>query len=593
MPSKQRSTSCNIGLKNDNSEELVFDCKIVAEKFNSFFCNIASKLVEKLPKRQFEEQKIVDLYKDKIQSDRFKFNVVSDDEVFKLLKDINVSKSTGCDGIAAVFIRDGANVLSCPVTYIVNLSLSKGIVPNDFKLARVVPLYKKGDKKFEGNYRPVSILPVFSKVFERIVYNQMYKYLMDHNLIFENQSGFRSRYSTDTALTSLADRIKQNTDNGLYTGMVLLDLQKAFDTVDHKILLSKLKAVGSEQGVVTWFDSYLSGRNQVVDVNGIMSSPHKVTCGVPQGSILGPLLFILYVNDMYSAVTCELILYADDSALIVSGDDVEEIQTVLRNELMNVSKWLEANKLSLHLGKTESILFGSKSHLKKTDKMEIVCNGNEIKAMESVKYLGARLDQELSGNEMGLSVIKRVNKCLKFLYRKADYFSTKERKMLCQSLCQPHFDYACNVWYRSMGKGLKNKLQTAQNKLIRYVLQYDSRQHLEYDDFVKVKYLSVEKRVDYLNICMMYKIYHGEAPSYMCNLARVTHNHATRNSTMSFIVPQVKSQGLKSFSYNGIKLWNSIPSYIRKICSKEDFKFKCKKHMFNLMRLENQSEFTV
>ena len=150
-----------------------------------------------------------------------------------------------------------------------------------------------------------------------------------------------------------------------------------------------------------------------------------------------------------------------------------------------------------------------------------------------------------------------------------------------------------NVWYMSMGKGLKNKLQTAQNKLIRYVLHYDSRQHLGYDDFVKVKYLSVGKRVDYLTVCMMYKIYHGEAPSYMCNLACVNHSHVTRNSSMSFIVPQVKSQGLKSFSYNGIKLWNGIPACIRQITSKDDFKFKCKNHMFSVMRHESHSEFTV
>ena len=149
------------------------------------------------------------------------------------------------------------------------------------------------------------------------------------------------------------------------------------------------------------------------------------------------------------------------------------------------------------------ILFGSKSNLKKVGNLNISCNGKEITSTNLIKYLGAKLDQELSGNEMGLSVVKKVNKYLKFLYRNSDCFTMKERKMLCQSLCQPHFDYACNVWYRSMSKCLKLKLQTAQNKLIRYILDYDNRHHLVHDDFVKVNYLSVEKRVEYLTSCMM------------------------------------------------------------------------------------------
>ena len=422
----------------------------------------------------------------------------------------------------------------------------------------------------------------------------MYQYLNDHSIIFENQSGFRSCYSTDTALISLADKIKCNNDNGLYTGMVLLDLQKAFDTVDHDILLSKLKAVGANGNVIKWFDSYLSGRNQVVDVNGVFSPPHSITCGVPQGSILGPLLFILYVNDMYSAVNCDLILYADDSALIVSGENVDDIGKELERELKSVSVWLEVNKLSLHLGKTESILFGSsKASLNKVGNLEISCNGSEIKCTGSVKYLGAKLDQELSGNEMGLSVVKKVNKCLKFLYRNSEYCSSKERKMLCQSLCQPHFDYACNVWYRSMSKCLKLKLQTAQNKLIRYVLDYDSRHHLVHSDFAKVKYLSVEKRVEYLTICMMYKIYHHDAPSYMCKIDQISHKHVTRNRSMSFVVPQVGSHGLKSFFYNGIKLWNSLPHHIRQVKPKDSFKLKCKRHLMYQMKCDAESDFTV
>jgi 3-polyprenyl-4-hydroxybenzoate decarboxylase len=198
-------------------------------------------------------------------------------------------------------------------------------------------------------------------------------------------------------------------DKGLYTGVVLIDLQKAFDTVDHRILLSKLGAIGFSNDEVNWFRSYLSSRSQVVDINNHMSSKLDITCGVPQGSILGPLLFLIYVNDMESAVNCNLFLYADDSALVTSGKNSKEIESSLNKELLSLSKWLEMNKLSLHLGKTESIVFASKYHLKKLSKININCKDVEIESKDKIKYLGAYIEQDLSGNCMGTKVVKKSN----------------------------------------------------------------------------------------------------------------------------------------------------------------------------------------
>ena len=361
----------------------------------------------------------------------FNFSKVSDDDVIKLLQALNVSKSTGCDKISAKFLKDGAMIIASPITYVINLSLETSVVPVGFKTARVVPLYKKGDRNSEGNYRPVSILPVISKIFERIVYDQLCSYLNKHDLIYEFQSGFRRSYSTDTALTYLSDRIRLNMDAGLYTGIVLIDLQKAFDTVDHQILTLKLNSLGLNRPAVSWFESYLSERQQFVDVQGTHSARGEVTCGVPQGSILGPLLFTIYVNDMSTAVTCDLLLYADDSALVVTGKDPSQIENRLGHELQNISVWLEQNKLSLHLGKTESILFGSKKRLKKCSSLNIVCNDVKIESKSCVKYLGAFLDQSMTGYKMGNLAIQKINSKLKFLYRKAFYFGTKENALLC------------------------------------------------------------------------------------------------------------------------------------------------------------------
>ena len=206
--------------------------------------------------------------------------------------------------------------------------------------------------------------PVVSKIFERIVYDQLSKHLAIHNILYKYQSGFRRSYSTETALIDLSDRIKFCMDKGLYTGMVMIDLQNAFDTVNHAIMSDKLGAIGCDDGSVNWFNSYLSNRSQFIDIKGTLSDRGEVTCGVPQGSILGPLLFLIYVNNMESAVDCDLLLYADDSALLIRRKNIIDIEQKLSEELAKLNVWLIENKLSLHQGKTESLLFASTRKLK-------------------------------------------------------------------------------------------------------------------------------------------------------------------------------------------------------------------------------------
>ena len=216
---------------------------------------------------------------------------------------------------------------------VINLSIIQDVVPDDVKSVRVVPLFKKNDKTEVGNYRPVSILSILSKVVEKVVYEQIEICLDDKKLLYKFQSGFRGRFSTDTCLIHLTDFIKFQMDKDHLLGMVLLDLQKAFDTVDHKILLMKMEALGLGQDVVRWFRSYLSDRRQLVDVSGVFSSSAAISCGVPQGSILGPLLFLIYVNDISGAVNHKLLLYADNSAKLVADKSVSAIEMSLQKEL--------------------------------------------------------------------------------------------------------------------------------------------------------------------------------------------------------------------------------------------------------------------
>ena len=219
----------------------------------------------------------------------------------------------------AKFLKEGAPVLASPITDLVNLSISLSLFPDDCKIAKLKPLYKKEAKTKPKNYRPISLLPLLSKIIERIIHNQTQEFLDKNNILYKYQSGFRKHHSTDTCLSYLTDKVKIGFEKGLLTGMVLIDLQKAFDTIDHSILLEKMSCLGFAGKTIAWYTSYLTNRSFIVNVGNEFSSLGKLSCGVPQGSILGPLLFLLYVNDMPQAVNSELLLYADDTCLIYMG----------------------------------------------------------------------------------------------------------------------------------------------------------------------------------------------------------------------------------------------------------------------------------
>jgi hypothetical protein len=500
---------------------------------------------------------------------------VSEDFIEKELLQLNATKGAGLDGISPKFLKDGASILKHPITYIINQSIESGIVPTDLKSARVIPLYKKNNKTEACNYRPVSILSAVSKILEKAVYIQLEKFLVENDLLYEHQSGFRSSFSTDSCLIHLFDHIKTQSSRGLFTGMVMLDLQKAFDTVNHDILCSKLSVMGVES--VEWFRSYLSDRNQVVDINNVTSSPLKITCGVPQGSILGPLLFLCYVNDMCTSIDkeCKLMLYADDSAILFSHKNPDVISHKLSAALKSCNNWLVDNKLSLHLGKTECMLFGSKRKINTVDDFQIQCMGQNIKGQKSIKYLGVHIDQCVSGEVVAENVIKKANSRLKFLYRQANCLDQNSRKILCTALIQCHFDYAASSWYSGLSQKSKIRLQTSQNKMVRFILNKGPRTHVGQSELSTIQYLNVNNRVKFLKLCHAYKIFHLSSPKYLQQFFTKTssvHKYPTRGSAYNFHVPKVKSSAGSTFYFSAIREWNFLPNHIK--CANDLKQFK-------------------
>ena len=440
-----------------------FDDKKNANIFRNFYNSLADDLLSNLPPApmRFGLPSVHQYYEKtlKLPRSNFKFDFVSEDYILKFLKNINEDKAAGIENLPGKFLKDEAAVLAKPISQICNLSIKYSHFPIDCKIAKLKPLFKKGSRTAPKNYRSISLLPLISKIIEKVIHDQMQKHLDDYNILYRYQSGFRKSYSTDSCLSYLNNKIATCFESGLYTGMILIDLQKAFDTINHDILISKTKHLGFSKEATLWFKSYLSNSKFKVHINKTFSESGNLLCGIPQGSILGPLLFLLYINDMPQAIDCELLIYADDTCLIFQHKDIHEIEIVLNKTLSTLSDWFVDNKLSIHFGedKTKSILFSSKHRLKNSKPLNIQYKDINIKQYSKVTYLGCIFDETLSGDSLALHVINKVNSRLKFLYRQNKCLSIPLRRLLCNAMIQSFFDYACNAWYPNLNKKLKTR----------------------------------------------------------------------------------------------------------------------------------------
>ncbi len=431
--------------------------------------------------------------------------------------------------------------------------------------ARVVPIYKSNNRQKCENYRPISILPTISKILERSVFNQIYKFLNDNSLLSKYQSGFRPKNSTLTALIQMCDTLYENMDNGELNGVVFLDIRKAFDSINHTILLHKMKVqFGITNVELDWFSSYLANREQVCIVNGITSTPRKIICGVPQGSILGPLLFLLYINDLPDCLDKTIpCLYADDTQIFSAATDLAELTEKLNHDMNKLREWLIRNKLQHHPTKTKVMYIGSRHNLKTmNDDLSLVINNQPVPREGSFTCLGVKLDETLEWNEHIEMICKKVAAGIGMMKRIKPFVPANTLQTIYCALIQPYFDYCSPLW-GVCNKQLKDKLQKFQNRAARIIAgaSFETRsadvlRSLAWDD--------LETRRCTIKSILLYKVlndYTGPnlKESLIWRNTRQT-NYDLRSSLTDLTLPKPNREFLKkSFNYSGAKLWNSLP----------------------------------
>ena len=439
---------------NCNSSNSTFpkeNSSVIANEFNNHFADIATNVCTNNTRANNR------LYShgEKVSDRKFKFVNVSQSYVLKQVMSMKTKKSVGLDEISMYILKESISEMIESFTFLINKSLSEGVVPDKWKVAKVIPIHKKGDKLDFNNYRPISLLPCASKVMERVVQRQLLDYLKCHSLLSQNQSGFRPKHSTVTALAAVTDDWFYSIDKGNYIGTIFVDLQKAFDMVDHLILVSKLESMGVTGVELQWFKHYLSNRRIRTSVNNVLSDERLTTKGVPQGSLLGPLLFIICINDINSAFnTCKVHLYADDTVIYYSHTNPKVVENVLNKEINSLDAWMNKNNLKINYDKTVCMLLGTHDMLKKQPLLNIKIKEQQLSQVKSFKYLGVHVDEKLKWDVHIKQTCNKLSKMVSYLCRLRQFVNMSELKLIYNSIILPHFDYGDVVWQSASSNSL-------------------------------------------------------------------------------------------------------------------------------------------
>ena len=355
------------------------------------------------------------------------------------------------------------------------MSLKKGGFPEKWKHATVIPIPKEGDHADVNNLRPISLLPLPGKLLEQVVHQQIMEYISMHNLLCKEQGGFRKGFSTISKIADFTDDLFTAINENKLTLAAFIDLRKAFDTVNHNILLQKLKTLGLHLQELKWFESYLVQRFQQPLANGIMSDKLEVYCGVPQGSILGPLLFLIYVNDLPRVIKFSTVhMYADDTVIYLSGRNTAEIEQSLQADLNNLAQWCSSNKLTINTKKTKTMTFGTPQQTKRMQNVRFTLNEQVLGLVESYKYLGVTLDQNLNFQKHVKSIIKTLSYKIYLLSKIRPFLTEKAAVLIYKSMVLPYIDYG-DTFYFSCTKDLLNKLQRMQNRALKIIFRLNRR----------------------------------------------------------------------------------------------------------------------
>ncbi|MCP3679103.1 MAG: reverse transcriptase family protein [Gammaproteobacteria bacterium] len=490
--------------------------------------------------------------------------IINENDVLKYLNKMKENKSPGPDRIYPKILKNVKNQIANPLTQIFNKSLQEKKVPTDWKLADVTPIFKKGDRKLPGNYRPISLTSVVCKLLESIIRDKIVKHLEHHNLIRDSQHGFRNKRSCLTNLLEFYNKLFHIHDQTKTLDIIYLDFQKAFDKVPHNKLLTKVKALGIIGNIYGWIENWLQGRKQRVVVNGETSSWVPVGSGVPQGSVLGPILFLIYINDIDIGISSPISKFADDTKIgrpVIDNKD----RLNLQKDLDTISNWSEKWQMPFNINKCQLLLVGSANKKYKYKMM-----GNNIESVSQVRDLGVTITSNLKFSQQCNEVSLRANRMLGFIKRNFVFKSKDIIIPLYQSLVRPHLEYAVQFWSPHLQKDIL-KLETVQRRATKLI---PSLRQKSYEERLReLNLFSLMKRRIRGQLIECFKFLKGYNNVDASNLLTLAPDLPTRGNSLKLKGKRVNLDSTKYFFTNAIvDKWNSLPENVIQSTSITSFK---------------------
>jgi hypothetical protein len=581
--------------------ETITEPTAIAEEFNSFFSQAGQQISDSVPLTNVTPES----YLPPIDAPAFELGNTGPIHVSDLIKSFPSKTSLDIDGISLKLLKYIKIEISTPLAYIFDLSLTEGIFPNKLKINRTVPIFKAGDSKKCDNYRPISLIPTLSKILEKMVATKLTNFLQINKLLYKHQYGFQRGLSTEQNLISVTNFIGTALNKGNFCIGVFLDLRKAFDTCSHRILLTKLSKLGVNGTALQWFRSYLTDRHQKVEVNNHLSSSLPINCGVFQGSILGPLLFLCYINDIHRATELATFLFADDTSCLAEHNNLQTLITYVNAELQKLATWFKANKMAVNVSKTNYIIFRTRG--KKIDadlpdvvfnsndldsvspdpsliqKLERIHDNNDVPKLRSFKLLGILLDEYLTFNNHIAHICSKLSRANFCLRRISNFVSTKTLRTLYFSMFHSHLLY-CSTITSCGSQTALNKISTLQKKAIRIITKSKASTHTP-PLFLNSHILPFEKLLTQGKLLFMHSIAFNYAPTSFANIwlknETRDNEYQLRNNDL-FILPPFRIELFKKLPIYSLPLaWNELPDSLRYQHNRTTFKIALSDHLFD------------
>jgi len=559
-----------------NREE-VTDKKRIADGFNNFFVNIGPELANNI--EPVDENATISEFLGPPILDSMFLKQVNDQEIINIVQNFKNKTSYDVENINMTIIKSVIHSIIDPLVHICNKSFLSGTFPEKMKIAKVTPLYKEKDKGLFSNYRPISLLPQFSKIIEKLFSNRLDEFIEKNKILNDCQYGFRTGRSTSMALLELVEKIITSVDQNLYTIGVFIDLKKAFDTIDHHLLLQKLYHYGIRGVAYEWIHSYILNRKQYVNFENHYSELLNIVCGVPQGSILGPKLFILYINDICNVSSLlHFILFADDTNIFRSDKNLNSLINTINSELKKLEIWFAINKLSLNIKKTSFMVFGNRNI---PQDIILKINNIQIERVYVTKFLGVFIDNKLKWKDQTEKIRLKLSKTIGIIYRAKNILDKKRMLILYYTLFLPYLTYCCEIWGNNYKSNI-NDLFLLQKKIIRIICNVSYTHHTQ-ELFLELKVLKLFDLIDLNTSIIIYKAVKNILPT---NLKHILQIHFSNNSrqkdkiNLQHLYARTTQRSM-CLSVCGVKLWNSLSVQIKKSTHIHEFKYKFKERVFN------------